>query len=163
VRSTDVVLVLTAMNEAGVDVCLDGGWGVDALVGRETRRHKDLDLLVFAADLPRAAAVLEGHGFCHRAGTSPAGVYCDDAERRVDISGLTPDGSGGYLQKTAHGTARLAVEDVSGRGTIEGLGVRCLTASAQLRLHSGYERTDKDEHDLLLLREDESDRGSGHP
>jgi lincosamide nucleotidyltransferase A/C/D/E len=164
VRSADVVSVVTAMNEADLDVWVDGGWGVDALVGRETRQHKDLDLLVAAIDVQRAAAVLAGHGYRHRAGTSPAGLYRDDADRCVDLSVVTPDGgSGGYLHETSRGTTRLAVEDLSGRGTIGGLGVRCLTASAQLRAHAGYETTDKDEHDRRLLREDESDRDSGHP
>ena len=32
--------------------CLCGGWAVDAWVGRQTREHKDVDLLVFEEDLP---------------------------------------------------------------------------------------------------------------
>jgi len=161
VRSADVVRVVTSMNEADVDVWVDGGWGVDALVGSETRGHKDLDLLVAAADVERAAVVLAGRGFRHRAGTSPAGLYCDDADRRVDLSVLTPESDrGGYRHETSSGTTRLAVEDLSGQGTIGGLGVRCLTASAQLRAHVGYETSEKDEHDLRLLRDHGPDRGS---
>jgi lincosamide nucleotidyltransferase A/C/D/E len=96
---------------------VDGGWGVDALVGSETREHKDLDLLVAAADVVRAAVVLAGLGFRHRAGTSPAGLYCDDADRRVDLSVLTPDSDrGGYRHETSSGTTRLAVE-ASGTST----------------------------------------------
>jgi lincosamide nucleotidyltransferase A/C/D/E len=163
VESADVVRVLTAMNEADVDVWVDGGWGVDALVGRESRRHKDLDLLVLVVDVQRAAAVLVELGFGHLAGPSPAGLYCDVADRRVDISVVAPDGaSREYVHETSHDTPRLAVEDLSGQGMIGGLRVRCLTASAQVRAHVGYEMTDKDEHDLQLLRGDESDRRFGH-
>ena len=162
VRSVDVVRVMTAMNHAGVDVWVDGGWGVDALAGRETRRHKDLDLLVAADDVSRVEAVLAEQGFGHVAGTSPAGVYRDVTDRRVDVSVVTPDpGGGGYLQETAHGLVRVAGEDLGGRGAIGGLGVRCLTASAQLRAHTGYEATAKDEHDLQLLRENEADHRFG--
>jgi lincosamide nucleotidyltransferase A/C/D/E len=146
-----------------VDVWVDGGWGVDALVGRESRRHKDLDLLVLVTDVERAAAALVEQGFSHLAGPSPAGLYCDAADRRVDISVVAPDDAGGgYVHETSHDTPRLAVEDLSGQGTIGGLPVRCLTASAQLRAHVGYETTDKDEHDLQLLRGHESDRRFGH-
>jgi lincosamide nucleotidyltransferase A/C/D/E len=159
VRATDVIEIVTAMREADLDVCLDGGWGVDALVGLETRPHKDLDLLVSAAEVRRAAAVLDEREFDHRAGTEPSGLYCDAAGRRVDISVLTPDEGGGYVQETSHGTTRLTVDDLSGRGTIEGVGVRCLTAAAQRRLHTGYVATDKGEHDLRLLGQDESDSG----
>jgi lincosamide nucleotidyltransferase A/C/D/E len=161
VQSADVVRVLTALNEADVDVWVDGGWGVDALIGRESRRHKDLDLLVFVADVERAAEVLVEQGFGHLAGPSPAGLYCDAADRRVDVSVVTPAGAtGGYVHETSHDTPLLANEDLSGQGTIGGLHVRCLTASAQLRAHLGYEMTKKDQHDLQLLRGVESGRRS---
>ena len=43
----------------------------------------------------------------------------------------------------------IAVLD--GKGTIGGLAVRCFTAEAQLLFHQGYEHTEKDIHDVLLL------------
>jgi hypothetical protein len=43
---TDVVEILGWLSAASVDVWLDGGWGVDALVGEQTREHNDLDLIV---------------------------------------------------------------------------------------------------------------------
>ena len=47
----DVIDVLDRLDAVGVEWCVDGGWGVDALVGRQTRPHKDLDLRVSASDL----------------------------------------------------------------------------------------------------------------
>jgi lincosamide nucleotidyltransferase A/C/D/E len=44
--AADVVEILGWLGAASVDVWLDGGWGVDALVGEQTREHKDLDLIV---------------------------------------------------------------------------------------------------------------------
>ena len=40
-----------------------GGWGVDALLHRETRPHKDLDILVVRGDLPLLWKLLNAHGF----------------------------------------------------------------------------------------------------
>ena len=40
----EVALVLRALNEADIRYWLQGGWGVDALVGRQTRSHRDLDV-----------------------------------------------------------------------------------------------------------------------
>ena len=40
-----------------------GGWGVDALLHRQTRSHKDLDLLVALGDLPLLWKVFEEQGF----------------------------------------------------------------------------------------------------
>src|SRR6478672_2893398 len=42
----DVVAIVTRLQRAGLPVWLDGGWGVDALVRRQTRPHDDLDVVV---------------------------------------------------------------------------------------------------------------------
>ena len=46
----DVCEILEMLSEASVKVFLDGGWGVDALIGRETRIHNDIDLFVEKKD-----------------------------------------------------------------------------------------------------------------
>ena len=42
--------LLTVLRTHGVSVCVGGGWGVDALVGEQTREHADLDIWADAAD-----------------------------------------------------------------------------------------------------------------
>jgi lincosamide nucleotidyltransferase A/C/D/E len=154
-REQDVVEVLTALADVDVESWIDGGWGVDALVGRQTRPHKDLDLMVLAAHAPKAAAALFALGFGHVSGASPAGLYCDATDRRVDISVIEPDDAGsGLIQRTSSGMARYELDDLEGRGSIGHLPVRCLTASAQSRVHAGYERRPEDDHDLRVLGED---------
>lgn len=37
--------MLAVLGGAGADVWVGGGWGIDALVGRQTRQHRDLDLM----------------------------------------------------------------------------------------------------------------------
>ena len=63
VTPADVVEILGWLRAATVDVWLDGGWGVDALVGEETREHKDLDLIVRDTREARMREVLADHGF----------------------------------------------------------------------------------------------------
>ena len=58
VRADDVIMVLDMLDGAGVRHWVGGGWGVAALVGRQTREHRDLDLAVDAADLERCWQVL---------------------------------------------------------------------------------------------------------
>ena len=41
-----VLTVMTRLIESGSEAWLDGGWGVDALLGKQTRDHHDLDLVV---------------------------------------------------------------------------------------------------------------------
>jgi len=70
--SEDVVQLLDWLSE-GVEVWLDGGWGVDALVGEQTRVHKDLDLIVLGEHASRMRELLSRHGFEH-VWSSPAFV-----------------------------------------------------------------------------------------
>jgi len=64
-RQRDVLWILDALEGAGVSCVIGGGWGVDALFGRQTRRHHDLDLVLveFERDEPRARSALVMLGF----------------------------------------------------------------------------------------------------
>ena len=57
-NSTTVLHILDLLANVGVQVWLDGGWGVDALLARITRSHNDLDLVLALDDLTRGVAVL---------------------------------------------------------------------------------------------------------
>jgi hypothetical protein len=56
----EVLGVLADLTEAGR---VAGGWGVDALVGQQTRLHRDLDLALDARDEPVALRALERRGY----------------------------------------------------------------------------------------------------
>src|SRR3954469_20281113 len=56
----DAVHIYTVLEDAGVAVWIDGGWGVDALLGRQLRPHKDLDIAVAWRDVGTLRRVL-GH------------------------------------------------------------------------------------------------------
>jgi lincosamide nucleotidyltransferase A/C/D/E len=58
----DVVDVLDRLEAAGVEASLAGGWAIDALLGRTTREHGDLDLAIDADDIDRAIDALEAAG-----------------------------------------------------------------------------------------------------
>jgi hypothetical protein len=60
---TRVLEILAALDEAGLRTVMLGGWGVDALVGRQLRKHSDLDLALEDADLDRAIEILSGLGY----------------------------------------------------------------------------------------------------
>jgi lincosamide nucleotidyltransferase A/C/D/E len=154
VRASEAAEVLKALDDAGVDAWVDGGWGVDALIGRETRPHEDLDLMVSASDAAPVAALLEAHRFRLVAGTSTAGVYRDDAGRSVDVRAIVFDGTGrGVFRTTSGGETVYPAKAFKGRGSIGGVVVPCLTATAQMLSHTGYEPTEKDAHDVRLLHE----------
>jgi Aminoglycoside-2''-adenylyltransferase len=45
-KLADVLAVLDLAEESGVRLWVDGGWGADALLGEQTRKHGDLDVPV---------------------------------------------------------------------------------------------------------------------
>jgi len=51
------------MHAAGVDVWVYGGWGIDALLGEQTRAHDDLDVIIRADDIEASIRVTHDLGF----------------------------------------------------------------------------------------------------
>jgi lincosamide nucleotidyltransferase A/C/D/E len=152
--------VLDALQEAGVRTWIDGGWGVDALLGRQTREHDDLDLALDHEQVPMAQEALEGLGFRHAADAEPGLparlVMMDTRARKVDLHPLKFDEAGdGWQQLTPDGDAwgRYPARDLGGVGTIGGREVRCLSPELQVRFHVGYDLREQDEHDVRLLTE----------
>jgi lincosamide nucleotidyltransferase A/C/D/E len=86
VDAEDVIQVLDALDAAGVRHWVAGGWGIAALVGRQTRQHRDLDLAVDAADLSRCLAVLAGLEYAAETDWLPSRIELRAAgERWVDV------------------------------------------------------------------------------
>ena len=46
VSKTDAIEIIRYAEENGINIWIDGGWGVDALLEEETRAHNDIDLFV---------------------------------------------------------------------------------------------------------------------
>jgi lincosamide nucleotidyltransferase A/C/D/E len=42
--SIDVIDLYATLENLGVEIWIDGGWGVDALLGEQSRPHQDLDI-----------------------------------------------------------------------------------------------------------------------
>ncbi|MBO0731850.1 MAG: hypothetical protein J2P57_21505, partial [Acidimicrobiaceae bacterium] len=61
-RADEVLGVLDRLDERGIDAWVDGGWGVDALIGRQTREHDDLDLVVDMKAVDRVRCLLVEDG-----------------------------------------------------------------------------------------------------
>jgi lincosamide nucleotidyltransferase A/C/D/E len=60
-----VAAALDCLENHAITVWLDGGWGIDALVGEQTRKHDDLDLVVAEGALAAAQTALLVLGYRH--------------------------------------------------------------------------------------------------
>lgn len=147
----DVLEILAALQNA--DVWIGGGWGVDALVGRQTRPHDDLDLMHREEQEPEVLAALAALGFAETLSWRPVRfVLTDPAGREIDLHPLrfAPDGSAEQSSPTSEPFHYPA--DCFVTGTILGVAVPCLSTEQQIHFHQGYEPRERDLHDLAQLR-----------
>ncbi len=147
--AADVVDFVTLMAQNGIEVILDGGWGVDALLGRQTRPHADLDIAVNHADVPRIRALLEARGYADvpRDDTRDCNFVMGDADgRQIDFHSFTFDAEGNLTFGVPY-----PFESLQGRGEIAAQPVRCITPQWMVTFHTGYPLDANDYHDVRLL------------
>ena len=63
VAAEDVIEIYEKLSTNGIQVWLTGGWGIDALLGRQTRPHKDLDVIMLLDDMLRMRELLSMDGY----------------------------------------------------------------------------------------------------
>lgn len=134
-------------------VWLAGGWGVDALVGRQTRPHADVDVMVDAADLAAVLDLLHGLGFADAEDWLPVRIEVAHPDgRRIDLHPVVLAADGGGVQAGLDGTTFDYPPGCTTTGTIAGRRVRCFTAAQQLHFRQGFVLRPGDHHDIAQLR-----------
>ena len=63
VNITDVKQILQFAIDAEIKVFLDGGWGVDALLGYQSRAHNDIDIFVEKKDYQNFIEMMKANDF----------------------------------------------------------------------------------------------------
>jgi lincosamide nucleotidyltransferase A/C/D/E len=153
----EVLTVLRALSAVGCRFWLEGGWGVDALVGHQTRPHRDLDVDLDARCEEAALAVLTTMGYAVETDWRPNRVELRAAGRgRVDLHPLLIDDDGTARQAALDGGFHVFPPSFFVTGSLAGLPVPCVSVAAQRLFRTGYELRDVDLHDLAVL--DELDR-----
>ena len=144
--------VLSAVAAVGCRYWLEGGWGVDALVGRQTRPHRDVDIDIDAAYESRVLQALHELGYEIETDWRPNRVELAAPGRGwVDIHPLEIDESGDARQAALGGGWHEFPRSYFTVGRLGGRTVPCYTVEAQLLFHTGYELRDVDHHDLEVL------------
>jgi lincosamide nucleotidyltransferase A/C/D/E len=168
VHAEDAVRIYNCLAVNGIQVWILGGWGIDALVGKETRPHKDIDLIMLLEDVVRMREVLNQEGWvlkelwsenrwaidAHGNKTATAFVLQDLNEHEIDAHAMVLDDQGNGIPawETAEGDI-FSRQDLAGVGLIAGCAVRCITPERQMLCHTGYELPEKQFSDLELLHE----------
>ena len=156
----------------GVRCWIVGGWGIDALLGRQSREHKDLDVLLVRSEHMRAWRLLQSAGFSldyrweenqndawggpERTALPTAYVLTDGDGGQVDIHVLRDDLSPMWVTDR-----ELEAGALDASGTIDGLTVACMSATMQRTAHTGYDLPEDQQRDLQMLDDMHPQHGSG--
>jgi len=152
--STDVIALYTSLEKLGVEIWVDGGWGVDALLCEQTRLHKDLDVAIQQKDIPMLRQFLQARGFSDRErdDTTPWNfVLADKNGREVDVHVIVFDEKGNGMYGPPEKGEMYPADSLRGTGKIECQTVRCISPEWSVRFHSGYQLKEKDFRDVSAL------------
>jgi lincosamide nucleotidyltransferase A/C/D/E len=149
--AADVVAFVQLLEQHNINVIIDGGWGVDALIGQQTRRHNDLDIALEHKDVPAVRALLEASGYTDvpRDDTRDCNfVMGDEAGHQIDFHSFTFDESHNIIFGVPY-----PFDSLNGYGAINGFPVNCITPEWMVKFHTGYKLDENDYHDVKVLCE----------
>ena len=149
--ASNAVEIIKYLNNCDINLHVDGGWGVDALLNHQTREHEDLDIAIKHSDTPKLRKVLANRGFeeipwgdtweCNYVLDNKAGL-------RVDVHSYVFDEDGQFVFGCEY-----RPESLTGNGKIDGFEVECIEPLSLVNCHTGYEFREKDHMDVWALCE----------
>jgi lincosamide nucleotidyltransferase A/C/D/E len=150
---SEALTVLDAIGSTGCRYWLEGGWGVDALVGHLTRPHRDVDVDLDHACTSDVIAALEKLGYEVETDWRPNRVELVSRTGRgwVDLHPLVIEENGDARQAAVDGGWHELPATWFTTGSLDGVSVPCVSVDAQRTFHAGYELRDVDRLDLAQL------------
>ncbi len=153
-QAVEVHAVLADLERAGCRAWVAAGSGVDALVGRQTRGHRDLDLAVDARQEAPALAALLSRGYRVETDRRPVRLELEATGRGwVDLNPVVFDAAGHRRQSGLDGGVFHYPAGAFTEGRLDGTRAPCLTRKQQVLFRNGYQPRDVDRHDLRLMED----------
>lgn len=127
-KSEEVLNLYNLFEENGIQIIIDGGWSVDALLETQTRPHKDLDIAVEWKNVPKLRELLSERDYKQIKEDSKWNfVLRDDNENELDVHAFIYDDKGKVVEGIMYPT-----ESLTGTGVIDGQTVRCISPKYQV-------------------------------
>src|ERR1041385_2716806 len=152
----DVLDLYNALQSSSVEIWLDGGWGVDALLEKQTRSHKDLDIAIQRKDVATLLELLDTRGYREiklEIRRPHNFVLADNQGHEIDIHVIVMDEHGNGIYGPVENGEMYPAEALAGVGIIAGQPVKCISPEWAINFHSGYELKEKDYKDVSALCE----------
>lgn len=151
--AAEVVQIVAWLHANGVVYQVNGGWGVDALVGRQTRPHQDLDVFIDEDHEADFMAWLTSRGYRVTEDWRPVRVQLSSPSGQIDVHAMRVDPAGNGVQQGLDGEVYFHPSEQRVTGLIDGQAVVVASAGRARELRSGYPPRAVDLHDLAVLNE----------
>ena len=150
----DLFEVLDFMEELDITYWLDGGWGVDVLIGRQTREHRYVDIKFDSRHTDGLLDALLAAGYVIETDWRPVRIELHHPERGyLDIHPFVLSKDGTAKQADLEGGWYEFEADYFGRAVFAGREIPCISAKGQEIFHAGYEPREVDLHDMKIIEE----------
>ena len=150
-KKADVITLYNWLKENSIIIWIDGGWGVDALIGTQTREHQDLDIAVHRKDNAKLRLLLEYNGYKEEKRFDSSEfmyVMRKGAEQEIDIHVFEYDDNG----RNTYGIA-YPFGSLTGKGVLDTQEVNCIAPEWMFKFKTSYAPKEKDIHDVRALSE----------
>lgn len=143
-----VVELYRLFEDNGLEIWVDGGWGVDALLGEQTREHSDLDIALDHAHEAKMRELLDARGYkvIQTNDKTDWNYVLSDGQHLIDVHVFGFNEAG----KNTYGT-KYPKDSLTGTGTINSLSVRTIDPKWMVQFHTRYELAITDVHDVKAL------------
>ena len=152
--AADIIKLYSDLEKSGIGIWIDGGWGVDALLGKQTRLHADLDIAIEQKDLNKAVEMLEKQGYQNvpRDDTSPWNfVLGDSKNHEIDFHVIVIDDKGNGIYGPPQKGEMYPAGALIGLGRIKKHLVKCIAPEYMVKFHTGYTLRESDYQDVGAL------------
>jgi len=160
----DLFKILDIFDALGCMYWLDGGWGVDALFGKQTRPHRDVDIDFDSRYFDEVLSKLQGSGWNLETDWRPVRLEFHHPDiGYLDIHPFVLGENGTAKQADLEGGWYEFEADYFGHALFESRHIPCISLKGQKVFHTGYEPREIDLHDiemidsLLCKRQEKSD------
>lgn len=150
----DVIDLYQCLEGLGVNIWIDGGWCVDALLGEQSRPHKDLDIAIQQKEVSKLRDALAERGYKDikvEIARDWNFVLGDEHGREIDVHVIVLNSQGDGIYGPPENGEKYPAASLTGRGLIEDRTVRCISPEWMVKFHSGYELQEKDFRDVRAL------------
>jgi hypothetical protein len=150
---------VTGLEERELSCWLAGGWAVDFLIGRVTREHRDIDIVIWAADAQAATGALCELGFEQLHTSAPELIHFERNGVPVTLSFIEREADGTLVTPGKWRDWPWPPDSLSApRGRIGSLTTPIVSLASQIETKSNYALhihgaplRPQDEADLSLL------------